>query len=353
MAIDTAVSNVKLMSKAVPHKRGCLFYLKRGVLALVTLIIVLPLTGFLYETLMSAGDDARFPPPGQLVNVDGRQMHIHCIGEGSPTIIFESGFGGWSDSWSEVQPAVGTFTRACSYDQAGLGWSASSSQPRTQEQIAVELHPLLATANIQPPYILVGHSLGGKSIRLFTAQHPEEVAGLVFIDARHESVELTNRTADQITEDQAAFEATLNLYRILRQTGVARLFAVPLARMTDPSLKNLPDELVYREGMFAVRETRLQTLMNESQKSTVNDDQLRSAQLPADLPVFVLTADSSLQGLATWEMGQRNLVALSSNSRWLIVKNSGHNIQLDQPQTVIDAVHAVFDSVNTGEPLTQ
>ena len=258
-----------------------------------------------------------------------------------------SGFGGWSDSWIEVQPAIAAFTRACSYDQAGLGWSEPSTQPRTQAQIAVELHDLLVAANIQPPYILVGHSLGGKSIRLFAAQHPQDVAGLVFVDARHELVEFADPT------DPAALESTINLYRILRQTGIVRLFGVPLARMTDPSVKNLPDDVVYLQAMFAVRETRLQTLLNESQLTTANDDQLRAAQVADGLPVYVLSADSSLAGLAAWETGQRDLLALSSNSQRRIVQNSGHNIQLDQPQAVIDAVRQVFDAANTGQPLAQ
>ena len=129
------------------------------------------------------------------------------------------------------------------------------------------------------------------------------------------------------------------------------MFAVPLARMIDPSLNTLPDDVVYRQAIFAARESTLQTESAELQESTVNDDQLRSAQLPDGLPVYVLTADSSLADLEIWRTGQQNLVALSSNSHWLIVKNSGHNIQNDQPQAVLDAVSSVIESVNKGESL--
>lgn len=352
MTIATRTDTIKTPAQAVPRRRGCLFYLKRGLLTLLIVIIVLPLSGFVYETIMAAGDAQRFPAPGQLVTVNGVQMHLRCEGEGSPTIILEAGFGSWSDSWSLVQPAVSNLTRVCSYDQAGVGWSAPSSQPRTQQQLAAELHDLLAAAHVQPPYILIGHSLGGKSIRLFVAQHPEEVVGIVFVDARHESVEPTGRTPEQNTADRAAFESSLNFYRVLRQTGI-RMFAVPVARMIDPSMKNLPDDLVYRQVIFAMRETTLQTEAAESREATANDAQLAAVRVPDGIPVVVLTADSSLENLDNWKQGQEKLVALSSNSQWVIVKNSSHNIQSDQPQAVIDAVQRVLDAVRTGQPVPQ
>lgn len=352
MATTTSLHEVTADSRSLPTKRGCLFYIKRGLLALIILLIALPTAGFLYETVMAAGDDQRFPPTGQLISVDGHQMHIRCMGQGSPTIIFESGLGGWSDHWSKVQPEVGAFTRACSYDHAGLGWSESSNEPRTQEQIATELHDLLIAAHIQPPYILVGHSLGGKAIRLFEAKYPDEVAGMVFVDARDEAVEPTNRTPEQNAEDRAAYESSLNIYRILRQFG-ARLFALQVAHIVDPSTKTMPDDLVYRLAIFGTRERTLQTEIAESRESTANDDQLRAAVVPAKLPVFVLTADESLAGWDVWKIGQQHLATLSSNSQWITVKNTSHNIPNDQPQVVIDAVRHVFDAARTGEPLAQ
>jgi len=107
MTTSTSLHAVTPQHQTIQGKRGCLFYIKRGLLALIILIIALPATGFVYETVMAAGDAQRFPAPGQLVSVDGRQMHIRCVGEGSPTVILESGLGGWSDHWSQVQPAMG------------------------------------------------------------------------------------------------------------------------------------------------------------------------------------------------------------------------------------------------------
>ena len=332
--------------------RRLLKWIGRGLLAVLAFLFASIALGMIYESASAANDADNFPAPGQLIEVDGRTMHLNCIGEGSPTVVFEAGFGAWSDVWVLVQPEVGSFTRACSYDRAGLGWSETSSATRTPEQLASELHDLLTAATIQPPYILVGHSLAGKSIRLFADLYPEDVAGLVFVDARHESVEPTNRTPEQNEADRAAYVSSFGLHRTLRQIGIARLFGGSLARSMDASLAAYPDDVVYRLAMFGVRETTLQTIIAESAEGMANDDQLRDAHLPDGLPVMVLTADSSLEQSANWEVGQQNLVALSSNSQWVVVQNTGHNIHAMQPQSVIDAVRAVWDSATTGVPLS-
>lgn len=345
-------SSINIQSEAVPHKRGCLFYVKRGLLVLVILIIALPLTGFAYESLMAPGDDQRYPPPGQMVNVDGHQMHINCTGEGSPTVILEAGFASWSTAWPLAQPELSNITRTCSYDRAGLGWSDAGPEPRDPQQIATELHTLLMNAGIQGPYVLVGHSIGGKHIRLFTELYPEEVTGLVFVDARHESAEPVGRTPEQNALDTEAYIASFNLYRTLRQFGVARLLGLPLAKAVNPVIKNEPDDNIYRNVLFGVREPIIQATIAESSGSTGSDEQLRAARPLADLPIIVLTADTSLQ-VPDWENVQKNLVALSTNSRWTVVNNSGHNIQSDQPAVLVDAVHDVIASASTGEPLAQ
>lgn len=336
-----------------PLGRRMLKWIARGVLVLAVSVFALVAFGVIYESILAGGDAARFPAPGQMVAVGDVEMHIHCVGEGSPTVIFEAGFGAWSDGWTKVQPVVGTFTRACSYDRAGLGWSETSTETRTPEHIATELYRLLVNAGVQPPYVLVGHSLGGKSIRLFADMYPEEVSGLVFVDAQHESAEPIDRTPEQNAQDGAAYEASFNLHRTLRQIGVARLLGLQLGRSINPALNSVDDETAYRLVMFGVRETTIQTMIAESAGSMDNDHQLRAAQLPDALPVIVLTADSSLAIDANWEKVQGNLAALSNNSLWNIVENSGHNIQDDQPEAVISAVQSVIEVANSGQPLSQ
>jgi pimeloyl-ACP methyl ester carboxylesterase len=350
---ETLAMNVPSTIAAPPHsvtegdkrkKFRFIRWLIRGILGLMLLIVTLAVSGTVYETLMAGGDAQRFPPPGQLVSVNGHQMHIYCVGEGSPTVILEAGFGDWSDTWTLVQPELGKTTRVCSYDRAGLGWSEASSESRSPHQIAEELHTLLLNSGNQPPYILVGHSLGGKHIRLFNELYPDEVAGMVFVDARHESMEPVGRTAEENQRDREAYEASFGLHRTLRQMGIVRLFGAQLAPALNPALSALPSDVLYRLAMFSVRETTIQTLLAESPASMDDDDLLITAQVRADLPIVVLTADSSLQ-IDGWEAAQKRLVALSENSQWIVVEDSRHHIQYDQPQVFVEAVTTLIEAV--------
>ena len=147
--------------------------------------MILAAAGFLYENISEARDRRFNPMPGELVNVNGRKMHIDCTGEGNPTVILEAGLGDTYLSWRKVQPEIAKFARVCSYDRAGLGYSDSSSQPRTSRVIAQELHALLQAAQVPPPYVLVGHSMGGYDVRLYASLYRDEIAGMVLVDASH------------------------------------------------------------------------------------------------------------------------------------------------------------------------
>jgi Alpha/beta hydrolase family len=133
-------------------------YLLTGVLSL---LIALVCAGAIYEAIESHRDRLRFHPPGQMVDIGGYRLHLYCTGEGSPAVILEAGGGNPWLSWYKVQPQAAQFTRVCSYDRAGLGWSDPSPKSRTTKVIAEELHTLLHNAGIAGPFVLVGHSLGG------------------------------------------------------------------------------------------------------------------------------------------------------------------------------------------------
>jgi triacylglycerol esterase/lipase EstA (alpha/beta hydrolase family) len=141
------------------------------------LALILPAAGFIYENIAEARDRRFNAMPGILVDVGGRKMHIDCAGQGSPTVVLDSGLGDTYTSWRKVQPQIAKFIRVCSYDRAGLGYSESSSAPRTSKVIAGELHELLSAAKVAPPYVLVGHSMGGYDVRLFASLYPNEVVG--------------------------------------------------------------------------------------------------------------------------------------------------------------------------------
>ena len=125
------------------------------------------------------------PPLGQLYSVHGRWMHLYCIGAGEPTIVLEAGLGASSDvlSWIPLQTKLARYSRVCSYDRAGIGWSEGADTPRDADHIVSDLHALLAEAGVRPPFVFVGLSRGGIYIRDYTAHYRGEVAGLVLIDS--------------------------------------------------------------------------------------------------------------------------------------------------------------------------
>jgi pimeloyl-ACP methyl ester carboxylesterase len=122
----------------------------------------------------------------QLVPIGGgRNLALSCQGTGSPTVIFESGLGVESRTWLAVEKRVAATTRACAYDRLGLGRSSAAVSGRTSADMVRDLETLLANAQLAPPYVLVGASLGGLNVQLFAAQHPDEVAGIVLVDSLH------------------------------------------------------------------------------------------------------------------------------------------------------------------------
>jgi pimeloyl-ACP methyl ester carboxylesterase len=162
-------------------------WLKRALLACVVLLAFVSISGALYQWLATRRDLAAHPAPGHLVDIGGHRLHIWCTGSGTPAAILDSGLGGSFVDWSYVQPDIARFTTVCSYDRAGMGYSDPGPFPRTSEQIADELAVLLDRAHIPGPVVLAGASLGGFNVRVLASTRPERVAGLVLVDASHET----------------------------------------------------------------------------------------------------------------------------------------------------------------------
>src|SRR5882724_5526479 len=182
------------------HILGCSGFPMRTALILAVLVATLALpvvAGAVYQVIETRRARRRFPPPGRFVRVNERQMHVQVTGEGTPTVVFESGMGASCLSWTRVQPQVAQFTRAVSYDRAGHGGSDPAREPRTAQQIALELHTLLDAAGVPGPYVLVGHSFGGYVNRAFAHLYRDEVAGMVLVDSVHPA-EWENPTPEQL-----------------------------------------------------------------------------------------------------------------------------------------------------------
>jgi hypothetical protein len=147
------------------------------------LFLALTLAGVIYEQIGRRRDRDRYPQIGRSVDIGGRTLNIFCSGEGSPTVILDSGGHTAGYSWIDIQPQVATHTRACWYDRAGYGWSEPGPSPRTFKAIAADLHNLLHNAAIAPPYVLVGATAAGFHVRVYNDLYPDEVAGAVLIHA--------------------------------------------------------------------------------------------------------------------------------------------------------------------------
>lgn len=151
------------------------------------------------------------PMPGQLIDIGGYRLHLHCVGKGSPTVVLEPGFARFSFNMQALQEALAVETRVCTYDHAGFGWSdpAPADAPRTTQQMSDELYALLVAAQVNDPVIVVAHSLGGFIARLFAVQHRDQIAGLILLDATPPEFVLSGMTADQDRALEAIMQSTL------------------------------------------------------------------------------------------------------------------------------------------------
>jgi pimeloyl-ACP methyl ester carboxylesterase len=314
----------------------------RTLAVLVGGILGLALVGAGYEAIAASGDAQRYPAPGQLVDVGGYRLHIQCVGTGSPTVVLDAGLGGASLDWSLVQPALSTTTRVCAYDRAGMGWSDPGPAPRTPGQIARELHTLLTKAGIPGPYVLVGHSLAGKNVRMFALQHPEEVVGLVLVDTRSEYVD-GHIAAAEAGDFPQALQAQGRQFAVARRLGIARLFGANLLGI--PS--SLPDATRTAMALLASQPQAIAATTAEGIERATDDGALQAAPLLGDRPLIVLAAEASMTHLPFWPEAQQRMAALSTAGRLIIAQGSRHAIHWDQPALVIDAVQQVIAQVRS------
>jgi pimeloyl-ACP methyl ester carboxylesterase len=244
------------------------------------------------------------------IDIGGRNLFLRCIGSGSPTIILEAGYGDDGTMWAPVQLRVSTFTRVCSYDRANLARSDDAPVPRTAQQVVDDLHLLLTKADVKPPYVLVGHSYGALFTRLYASEHPDEIAGLVFVDGWHEDY--------------------------------------------DADLKHLVDPALW---------TQWQKMLAEDPDYEVIDlgrsyDEIRDAAPLPKVPLLVishgLNPDSSCcpagwpvdKQEALWQQLQDKLASLEPDSRHIVDAKSGHAIHQADPVFVVNGIKEVVDAVH-------
>ncbi len=186
---------------------------RKLILITIGLIIGLSLTGYLYQAIGTYQDTKNYPAPGQLINIDGHKMHLIQKGNGLPSVILDAGTGSFSAMWFNVTDEVARYSTVYAYDRAGQGWSEESPLPRTATNMVHELHTLLEATKVPKPYIMVGHSLGGGIAQLYANIYPDDVFGLVLVDAGHED------TAKKVAEHHLAFKRSLTGFTIVDASG--------------------------------------------------------------------------------------------------------------------------------------
>ncbi len=310
-------------------------------------LVFLAAVGFFYENISEARDRRFNLMPGKLVNVNGRKMHIDCIGEGSPTVILDSGLGDAYVSWRKVQPEIAKFTRVCSYDRAGLGYSESSSGPRTSSAMAEELHSLLQTAGIAPPYVLVGHSMAGYDVRLYASLYRNEEAGMVLVDASHPDQE--NRFPPELKNMEGSWLREAEFLEYTMPLGIPRLLGLcdedPVQRAADCNWHSAREAVAELKAFPA---SAAQTAATGS----LGDMPLAVLSHDPDKPSTELPPDLAKPTNEAWQKMQEELAHLSSRGTQAVAKNSGHYIQADRPDMVVDAIRNVLNQARQTQPAT-
>ncbi|HEV8715426.1 MAG TPA: alpha/beta hydrolase [Candidatus Binatia bacterium] len=272
------------------------------------------------------------PAPGALVDIGGHKLHLRCVGPPTarPTVILEAGGGGFSRDWSLVQDLLSSRARTCAYDRARLGWSEPGPAPRTMRQEVFELHLLLEAAKVPPPFVLVGQSVGGLLVRLYTEQFGSDVVGVVLVDPTHESAVLGS----------------------VRYGGMVRVREKAAGRpVPEPRREGRPSTQYNPDDDYLAEELQQIYLARRS-----NPDPLGTR------PLVVLAAgkrpappgmsEDQWTQLRVERDGQLiDLSRLSGNSKFILDPSSSHAIHIDNAQLVARAIEEVLAALSKGAPL--
>jgi len=330
--------------------------------------ILLPLLFFAIAKI-SLAQAADPKPVGKLIDIGGYRLHIEVEGKGSPKVVFIAGSQAFSFDWSLVAPFIAAVTQTVTYDRPGLAWSDPGPMPRTFDQDVYELHELLQKAEVSPPYILVGHSIGGFIARKFEMKYPGEVKGLVLVDATSENSTLflnnkaqrirqlsegrqipsVKKQVDTFTKVPAQKDAD-DLWKMIGEPKIdapydklpQKIQALRLWAMKQPKYLVADDGLYWAEDFEAVYKDSAYSLGNK--------------------PLFVITSgqdnypkelgDSARIELVKGKLNdQEKMTRLSLNSKHIITTKSPHEIHVTEPGLVINAIKSVIESVKTGMPL--
>jgi pimeloyl-ACP methyl ester carboxylesterase len=311
---------------------------------------------------VAAPGDGIYTRPGRMVEADGARLNLYCMGSGSPTVVFDAGHQDWAPAWATIQPEVAKWTRACSYDRAGNGFSGPAPMPRTSERIAQELHDALRAAGVNGPYVLVGHAFGGYNMRAFAYRYLPEVAGLVLVDsdvgdtaapewvAGSHGVFIRQAVDLRRCRDAVAAATTDSVSPGPAELACDRRFfrGFPEKNWSDPLNRLLLHEVRTRADLFDTVIAELQELPGDEFYLRQHRRSLgtRPVRVLVTAPFFRDTEATPPEvharhvRLEAQRMeAQRRLLTLSGNARLVVARHSpGGYIQFDEPALVLQAI---------------
>jgi pimeloyl-ACP methyl ester carboxylesterase len=276
-------------------------------------ILALSAIGGAFQAILDGLDRAGTPDSGSLVDVGGRNLYLECAGAGSPTVILQSGLGEDSSYWARIRDSVSEQTMVCAYDRAGRGFSDSAGEQDGLE-VSRDLHRLLSAAGVEGPYVLVGHSTGGPYNQVFAARHPDEVAGMVFIDAQPTAA---FTTLPEFPDFHRSIRFWSSVFPTLARLG--------LGRLTQTS----PRSYTAARDEYAMLPA---TLREGAQLTTLGDR-----------PVAVVTRATDLQ--AGWTAAQGEMLELSTNVSHRTPPGSTHYSLIDDAEDSEESIQAILDVV--------
>jgi len=318
----------------------------------------------------SGGDSINYKPIGKLIDIGGYKLHLHGTGNGSPSVILISGASNFSFDWTLVQDKLPKSIKVCSYDRPGLAWSDPGPMPRSIMQDVYELHELLNASKMHPPFILVGHSIGGIIARMYARQYSDDIAGMVLVDATSENAILNvngkierlrllasagkkipsvKRTIDTLTKIPSTKEVE-ELWNMFGKPSISFPFNKLPANIQKIRLwaQSLPKYQIADADDYIPEEFK--TMYADSQSYKIGDKPLMILYSSKnEYPKELGTLRDSLMNDKIGN--QHAFLRLSTNSKIIRTANSGHEIFLTEPDLVVSAIKQVIGSIRTKHKL--
>jgi pimeloyl-ACP methyl ester carboxylesterase len=320
----------------------------RALAGVVGLAAAVALAGAAYNFLSIEYHRSRAGTPGKLYKVDGFAMHLYCTGRGSPTLVLDAGLGDDFLSWAKVQPALSRVTTVCSYDRAGFGWSEPRPGRPDANAVAAQLHRLTLKAGIVTPFILMGHSISGLTLRAYAAHYPADLAGLVFVDG---STPLQDdRIPSALVKIQDESRRRMPWQRLLMTLGWYRFHGD-----CDDGLPTFEPYATWAKADVCIP-SQMTAIENALDATRASGEETVNLGPFSPLPILILSRDPLSRpanwpievgkaNAAVWAVMQEEAKKLSVHSRRVIARQSDHYIQDDRPDLVIGEVSTFVSEI--------